>query len=239
MPGDVGYALAATVGEEQRVGAALAWRSRFTRLQADAEVNAGRLAARINARGTLVMAGGQVFARNQTGGAYALVSTGRVGGVTVTRENAPAGVTNRNGMLLVENVTALVPVQFDVDADTLPAEAVAQGTYRRVVTGRGGVARVKLDVTAFRSLPLRLTGPTGAPLPLGLVLQGRESGTRYMVGYDGLIDFNALSGDSALSAADGSWQGCQMDLPQALADAQEQLDVRTSCAAQLLVSREN
>lgn len=238
VPGDIGYAVAGTVGQDRRLAGAVAWRSRFTRVQADAEITAGRVVGRVNARGTLVFAGRQVFARNQTGGAYALVSTGRVGGVTVTRENAPAGVTNRNGMLLVENVTALVPVQFDVDADTLPAEAVAQGTYRRVVTSRGGVARVKLGVTAFRSLPLRLTGPSGAPLPLGLVLKGRETGTLYRVGYDGLIDFNALSGDSALSAADGSWQGCQMDLPQDVAAAMDQLDLRTSCAAQLLVTRE-
>ena len=43
------------------------------------EVN-GTFAARANARGTLLIAGGTVFARNQSGGSYALVRAPRAGG---------------------------------------------------------------------------------------------------------------------------------------------------------------
>jgi outer membrane usher protein FimD/PapC len=238
VPGDIGYSVTgAAGGGDERLSGAIAWRSRLGRLQAEAETNNGSMAIRGNVRGTVIVAGGQVFARNQTGGAYALVSTGRVGGVTVTREHAAVGKTNRRGYLLVENVTALVPVQFDIDADVLPTEAVARSTYHRVVATRGGIARVRLDVTAFRSIPLRLTGPTGVPLPIGLMLQGRDTGDRYMVGYDGLIDFNALSADTAIVAANGSWQGCTLAIPDGLADQSAAVELRTSCAAQLLVSK--
>lgn len=236
VPGDLGYRVEASAGDNTRVAGALSWRSRYTRLQGEAEYNRGHAALRANARGTVIVAGGQVFARSQAGGAYALVSTGRVAGVAVTRENALAGKTNRAGILLVENVTPLVPVQFDVDPDLLPIEAVARATTQRIIAPRGGVARVVLDVFASRSLPVRLTGANGAPLPIGLRLTGKQSGQSYIVGYDGLIDFNALSGDRELAPADGRWNGCVLDVPADVDHRQEQLDLRTSCAAQLLVS---
>lgn len=237
VPGDIGYRVEASTGAETRAAAALAWRSRFTRIQGEVEHARGAGAVRGNARGTLIVAGGRVFARSQSGNAYALVSTGHVAGVTVTREHAPVGMTDRSGLLLVENVTPLVPVQFDIDPDKLPLEAVARSTYRRIVAARGGVARVRLDVSAFRSLPVRLTGPGSEPLPIGLVLVGRTTGTRYMVGYDGLIDFNALSEDRALAPADGSWAGCAVEIPRDVATIEGQLDLRTSCAAQLLAQK--
>lgn len=236
VPGDIGYRVEASAGDNTRLAGAVAWRSRFTRLQGEAEYNRGQAALRANARGTVIVAGGRVFARSQAGGAYALVSTGRVADVGITRENALTGRTNRSGILLVDNVTPLVPIQFDVDADSLPIEAVARATTRRIIAPRGGVARVALDVDSFRSLPVRLTGPTGAPLPLGLQLTGRQSGDTYTIGYDGLIDFNALSGDRALAPADGRWGGCVVDVPADVEQRREQLSLRTSCAAQLLVS---
>ncbi|MEO0063016.1 MAG: hypothetical protein RLZZ08_1576 [Pseudomonadota bacterium] len=239
VAGDVGYRVEAATGEGTRVAGALAWRSRFTRLQGEAEYDRGHGAIRGNARGTLIVAGGRLFARAQSGAAYALVTTGRVPGVTVTREHALAGKTDSSGHLLVENVTPLVPIQFDVDADSLPVEAVAHATRRRIIAARGGVVRVALDVTAFRSLPLRITGPTGQPLPLGLMLTGRQTGQSYMIGYDGLIDFNALSGDRDLAPADGRWGGCTLQIPADVARRQDQLDLRTSCAAQLVATAEN
>lgn len=236
VPGDIGYRAEASTGDFTRLAGAVAWRSRFTRLQGELEYSRGHAALRTNARGTVIVAGGEVFARSQAGGAYALVSTGRVAGVGVTRENALAGKTNRAGILLVENVTPLVPIQFDVEAETLPIEAVARATTLRIIAPRGGVARVALDVAAFRSLPVRLTGPGGAPLPIGLLLTGRQSGQSYSVGYDGLIDFNALSGDRELAPADGRWNGCVLAIPAGVDQQRDQLDLRTSCAAQLLVA---
>lgn len=237
VPGDLGYRLEASSGPDTRVAGSLAWRSRFARVQGEAEYSRGQGAVRANARGTLIVAGGRVFARSQSGSAYALVSTGRVAGVTVTREHASVGTTDRSGLLLVENVTPLVPVQFDIDPDKLPLEAVARSTYRRIVAARGGVARVRLDVSAFRSLPVRLTGAGGDPLPIGLVLTGLTTGTRYMVGYDGLIDLNALTEDRALAPADGSWAGCVVELPKEVDRISGQLELRTSCAAQLLARK--
>lgn len=237
VPGDLGYRLEASQGSDTRLSGGLAWRSRFTRVQGEAEYNRGHAALRANVRGTVVVAGGQVFARSQAGGAYALVSTGQVADVGITRENAVAGRTNRAGMLLVENVTPLVPIQFDVDADSLPIEAVARATTRRIIAPRGGVARVALDVTAFRSLPVRLTGANGAPLPIGLRLTGKQSGDSYTVGYDGLIDFNALSGDRELAPPDGRWNGCVLDVPAGVEQRRDQLDLRTSCAAQLVAAK--
>ncbi|MDN3646904.1 fimbria/pilus outer membrane usher protein [Pontixanthobacter aestiaquae] len=237
VAGDVGYMIEGLAAERPRVAGRLAWRSRYTRLEGQAEYNAGTFAARANARGTLIFAGSTLYARNQTGGSYALVQTGKVGGITVTRENREAGVTDSKGRLLVEDLTPLVPVQFDLDPDKLPFDAVARSTYRRVVVSRGAVASVKLDVDAYRSQLIKLVDPGGRPLRVGSQLMAEPSGTPYSVAFDGLIDFNALSGDESLTLQQRGGGSCTIrlpemgddnfDIPEARADCME-LDIATA-----------
>ena len=122
-------------------------------------------------------------------------------------------MTDSKGRLLVEDLTPLVPVQFDLDPDKLPYDAVARSTYRRVVVSRGAVASVKLDVDAYRSQLIKLVGTDGQPLPVGTNLIAQPSGREYMVAFDGLIDFNALSGDETLELQSIGGALCQIALP--------------------------
>jgi outer membrane usher protein FimD/PapC len=196
--GTFGYGVSALAGPVERVSGNLAWRSAFTRLEAQAEAVGGRVSLRGNARGSLILAGGAVFARNQTGGSYALVRTGKVDGVTVLRENRPAGVTAKGGLLLVENIPAEVPITFAVDPDELPTNALARSVIRRVIVPRRAVGLVTMDVIRFRPHAVRLTGIDDAPLPAGAVLVAQPSGEQVMVGYDGIIDFNVEGTDETL-----------------------------------------
>ncbi len=213
QPGDFGYGLEATHSISDRFSGRASYRTAYTRVEGQAEMVGGRSAVRGNLRGTLVATGGTVFARNQTGGAYAFVKTGNIGGITVTRENRFAGVSDSKGRVLVEQITPLVPVQFDIDPDELPADAVARSTYSRVAVARGSVGRVEMNITAFRSMPLRLVDVTGKALPLGMMLTS-DGGVDYMVGYDGLIDFNALSGERELVGALDENDRCRVALPR-------------------------
>ncbi|WP_296675253.1 fimbria/pilus outer membrane usher protein [Novosphingobium sp.] len=194
----LGYAFEGSTGASTRISAAATYRSTFTRVEAQAERVAGRYGMRLNARGTLLMAGGSVFARNQTGGSYALVRTGKVAGVTVLRENRAAGVTKKGGLLLVENITPQVPLSFDIDPDKLPVNALARDTHRRVLVPRRAIGLVSLDVIRFAPRQVRITGPTGVNLPVGTILLAQPSGDQMMVGFDGLVDFNAEGGDTQL-----------------------------------------
>ncbi|MFA9200986.1 MAG: fimbria/pilus outer membrane usher protein [Cypionkella sp.] len=199
----LGYALERTSGQAGRTAGSLAYRAGFARFEGEVERVRGTFAARANARGTLIVAGGGVFARNRTGGTYALVRTGKVDAVPVMRENRPAGMTGRNGLLLVENIPPQVAIGFDVDADKLPLDALARDVRKRVVVPRGAVALVALDVIRFVPRQVRVVDAAGAPLAAGLVARALPSGETSLVGFDGVVEINAGSEDRELAIGTG------------------------------------
>ena len=215
----LGYAVDRVFGAGNRTSGSVAWRSAYGRLEAQGERVGGNLGFRANARGSLLAAGGAVFARNQTGGSYALVRTGSVSGITVMRENRPAGVTTKKGLLLVENIPAQVPITFDIDPDKLPADALARDTRTRVIVPRRAVGLVSLDVVRFVPRQIRLAGPDGQPLAPGTILQALPSGEQLMAGFDGVVDFNAGASDRRLVVPGPGGPFCvaDIDLPM-LAD---------------------
>ena len=166
-------------------------------------------------RGSLLVAGGAVFARNQTGGSYALVRTGTIPGVTVMRENRPAGKTAKNGLLLVENIPAQVPITFDVDPDKLPIDALARDTRKRIIVPRGAVGLVSLDIVRFIPRQIRLIGPDGAPLPAGTLIKALPSGDQTMAGFDGVVDYNAGGNDRRLVVTGEGGPACVAEIDPA------------------------
>jgi outer membrane usher protein len=203
-----GYAIEAMSGSSPRIAGSATWRSTFARMEGQVENVGGAFGLRANARGTLLLAGGTLFARNQTGGSFALVRTGKVDGVTVLRENRSAGVTAHGGVLLVDNIPAQVPLSFDIDPDKLPATAMARATHRRIQVPRRAVGLVALDVVRFVPRPIRIIGIDGAPLAAGSIVVAHPSGERSMVGFDGVIDFNAAGGDRWVSLVRGDEAQC-------------------------------
>ena len=161
------------------------------------------------------MAGGSVFARNQTGGSYALVRTGAISGVTIMRENRLAGVTAHNGLLLVENIPTQVPITFDVDPDKLPADALARDTRKRIIVPRGAVGLVALDVVRFSPRQIRLIGPDGAAVAAGTVIKALPSGELSMVGFDGVVDYNAGGNDRRLVVSGDAGPLCVAEIDPA------------------------
>ena len=207
----LGYGAEVQTGATERVAATVSYRAVHGRVEAQAERVAGLYGLRLNARGTVLVTGGTVFARNQTGGSYALVRTGKVAGVTVMRENRLAGVTRKNGVLLVENIAPQVPLTFDIDPEKLPSDALARATHRRIVVPRRAIGLVALDVVHFRPRPIRVTGPDGADLPVGTVLIAQPSGEQVMVGFEGLVDFNTEGGDTRIERIYEGGARCVID----------------------------
>ena len=174
----------------------------------------GRFAARANARGTLLVAGGTVYARSQSGSSFALVRTGTVSNVAIKLENQPAGKTNAKGRLLVENLPPLTPLHIDVDSENLPAEATVRRARHVIAVPRRAVALVDLDVRAFRPVLRQIVDGTGNPLEPGSLVVANPSGERSMLGFDGIAEVNALGGDRRLNIGP-TGLGCVVDLPDA------------------------
>lgn len=214
--GDVGYRLSANAAPNfQRVSGSAVWRARAAALEGQVEEVNGVFAGRANARGTVIVAsGGGIYARNQTGGSYALVRTGTVGDVSIKLENRVVGKTNARGRLLVQNLAPLIPMHLDVDTERLPAEAMVRQARHVISVPRRAVALVEMDVIAFRPVLRQIVDTGGNPLDAGLSVVATPSGESSLVGFEGMVEINASGGDRRLRVGPvGS--GCVVDLPDA------------------------
>jgi outer membrane usher protein FimD/PapC len=214
-PGQLGYSVStvASAGSQRVTGRAV-YRARAMAIEAQAEEVDGRFAGRINARGTLLVAGGAVYARSQSGSSFALVRTGEVANVAIKLENQPAGRTNAKGRLLVDNLAPLTPLHVDVDSEKLPGEALVRKAQHIIAVPRRAVALVEMDVVPFRPVLRRIVDGAGNPLEAGSMVVAAPSGDRSMVGYDGIAEINALGDDRRLDIG-LSGHGCVVDLPNA------------------------
>lgn len=197
--GEIGYRGAANYSNgSQRLTGGATWRNRQILLDGQVEEVNGAFAARADARGTLLLAGGSVFARNQTGGSYALVRTGHVGGIPITRENVEVGTTDRNGLLLVQNIPAQATIKIDVKADKLPVDALVRETTKYIRVPQRAVALVEIETLRFRPILRKLVDQAGQPLTAGLPVRALPSGETTMVGFDGVAEINAGARDTRL-----------------------------------------
>jgi outer membrane usher protein len=152
----------------------------------------------VTARGTLMLAGGALYARNSTGSSYALVRAGDVEGIPVTLDNRFVGRTSKSGRLLVENIPAQATVKIDVDADQLPAEAVVREATHHIRVPRRAVAIVRIDAVTFRPVMRALVDPAGRPIAPGTPVRILPSDEMSLTGFDGLVELNAGAAPSQL-----------------------------------------
>lgn len=211
--GDIGYRFAANAASNyQRVSGSALWRARAVALEGQVEEINGAFAARANARGTVIVASNGVYARNQTGGSYALVRTGSVGDVAIKLENRVVGKTNARGRLLVQNLTPLVPMHLDIDTEQLPAAAMVRQSRHVIAVPKRAVALVEMDVIAFRPVLRQIVDAAGKPIEAGAEVTAAPSGERSIVGFDGFAEINAAGGDRRLLIGPAG-RGCVVDLP--------------------------
>lgn len=197
--GDIGYRATASVSDDDTsLHAQLTHRASFARVVAEAEQVSGRFAGRVTARGTLMLAGGALYARNSTGSSYALVRAGDVEGIPVTLDNRFVGRTGKSGRLLVENIPAQATVKIDVDADQLPAEAVVREATHHIRVPRRAVAIVRIDAVTFRPVMRALVDPAGRPIAPGTPVRILPSDDMSLTGFDGMVELNAGAAPSQL-----------------------------------------
>lgn len=209
----LGYSIEANHGDRQLLRGGLIYRPQYGSFELTAQRDGTALSVRGNARGSVILAGGGLFARTQTGSSYALVKAGKIGGVTVLRENRVAGKTARNGLLLIEDVVPHVPVSFDVDPDLLPADVLTKRTARRLVIPRRAVGLVAMEVFNFRPQQFLLHTVDGIPVEPGTNLVARPSGDTVIVGFEGMAEINAAAGDRYLEMPLSLTTNCRITLP--------------------------
>ena len=180
--------------------------------------------AALGASGALVWMDGHLFASRQIQDGFAVVSTSGVPNVPIQRDHVPVGMTNRDGVILVPQVSAYHRTRISIDPMSLPAQIRLPEVEKHVSpTDRSGVL-VPFELQRIRSALVVLHDSEGKPLPLGsLVTIGAEAVDDKpaptgpsMVGYDGVTYFEVLASNNVLQVhlPDGSVCEAQVSLPE-------------------------
>jgi outer membrane usher protein len=156
-------------------------------------VSASGFGGSLGYNGSAVITRNGVLLGRSIGESFAIVDTG-VPGVKVRHENRFAGVTNRNGLLLVPSVVPYADNKFEIDLDSMPLTAEAPDVEKHIVPhGRSGIL-VDFKVTGQTTAAiLQLKDASGDFIPLSseVILDGNPE--PFVMGYDGEVYLTNLS----------------------------------------------
>ncbi|XUW93371.1 fimbria/pilus outer membrane usher protein (plasmid) [Burkholderia sp. M6-3] len=188
------------------------WRGRYGDLLATVANAQSRTYGELDASGSFVVMAGDVLAGRRIDDAFALVSTDGVPHVPVLHENRLIGETNGSGHLLVPDLIAYEPNHLAIDPLGLSADTSVSTTQINLAPqARSGVL-ARFPLQGFHGAQLLLVDAAGQPLPPGTVVTHRETGRRFVTGYDGLAFVDDLASANTFTAqlADAT---CEISAP--------------------------
>jgi outer membrane usher protein len=191
--GSLGWGVSNTsnAGGPDARNAYLSYRASFAQLRAEVYQYGGSTRTDLAAEGSLVAAGGGVFAANRIGNAYAIV-TGAGPHAKVLEGGVLMGQANGGGRMLLPDITPYYQQHVYLDPSTLPdgwepavTERVAVAGYRQGVILDFGAKRLHDAVVTLRD-------KHGKPIAPGYVAK-LQDGESAMVGYGGQAYFRELN----------------------------------------------
>jgi len=164
-----------------------------------------------DANGAIVLMGGHAFAARRIDDAFALVSTEGTPDIPVLLENRRTGVTDSSGLLLVSRLNAYQDNRLAIDPLDLPADDRVQRVESIVApSDRSGVV-VRFPVKRVRAASAILVEESGAPLPVGALVDTGDGSPAY-VGYDGMVYLDNLHGSTTLHVTLPDGRHCESAL---------------------------
>ncbi|OOG53715.1 fimbria/pilus outer membrane usher protein [Rhodanobacter sp. C03] len=197
--GDVGWGVSNTVYADapDQGGAYLSWRTPEAQLRAQVYQYGSSISTNLSAEGSLVAAGGGVFAADQIGNAYAIV-TNAGPGAEVMQGGVLIGQANSSGRALLPNITPYYEQHVYLDPSTLADGWVPAVTERVAIAGYRQGTIIDFGAKLVHGAVLILRGRDGKPIAPGYTaqLQGGES---FVVGYDGEAYVSGLKPHNRIS----------------------------------------
>ncbi len=196
-----GWRLRAASGQQERVGAEASYRTPYARLEVTTDHYDDYALSSLAARGALVLMGESLFASNSIYDSFAVVDT-QIPGVEVLHENRPVGRSNRNGNLLITNLSAFNDNRLQIDPTDLPVD-VEVGDIESIALPieKSGVI-VRFPVARVQAANVQLVRADGSFLPVGAEVNLNGQVVDAVVGYDGLVYLRKLE---AVNTLDVSW----------------------------------
>jgi outer membrane usher protein len=182
--GSLGWYVQDSEGGNPYREARLAYRAPVARIEAGVSQSGGGVRGAIDVQGAMATIGGGVFFANRIDDAFAVVRVG-VPNIQVLYDNRPVGLTDPQGMILIDSLRSYDRNQISIDPRGLPVDADIETTRTIIVpSDRAGVVVDLGARIATTSALVTFTGPDGKFIPVGST--GRsEAGEEFVVGYDG------------------------------------------------------
>ncbi len=189
--GKFGYKASVTEGDFERYEASLMFRPEFARLQLDASHTNRDNAARISARGSLVIHEGEPYLAQKIDNGYAVVSLPDGMDATVYLDNRPIGTTGKDGKFLVPGLRAFENNKIEVDIRELSLQETVSDLRWNIVPARSAGSTLSAKPRLSKGYLIRLVDENGDALALGTRLQimshppANKNETVFVVGHDG------------------------------------------------------
>lgn len=167
------------------------------------------------ATGSVVMMGGGLFAAREITNGFAVVSTDGVANVPVKLQNNLVGNSNDKGLLLVTPLNSYQRNLLSIDPMDLPANTQITRVNANATPGDRSGAMVKFTIKPIRAAQVILTDVTGKVIPEGSQVRLNSRGPSLVVGFDGMVYFDALEQHNSLQVTTAAGVcSVQFDYPQ-------------------------
>lgn len=175
IPGQLGLGYRFNLWHQDQEGAdgtagsaQLDWATTRARLRASVSYDTEFTTTIASAEGSLVYASGGVHAQRHLQDGFAVVDTGDVSGVEITRNHQLVAVTDRNGKAVIPALVPYYTNAITIDIDKLPMSMEVTDRNFSVVPRYKGGAPVRFGVKRQYAALLTLVDSEGEPLPAGL-----------------------------------------------------------------------
>ncbi|MDI3399186.1 fimbria/pilus outer membrane usher protein [Pseudomonas sp. V88_4] len=185
------------------------WRLQSVQLQAGVYGTSDAETRWADASGSLVWMDDQVFAANRIDDAFVVVSTDGYADIPVRYENQQVGQTDRNGHLLVPWSSAYYRGKYEIDSLNLPANVRSPNVEQRVAVRRGSGYLLEFALSRVIAASIVLVDSQQKELLLGSGVLHEQSGTRTVVGWDGLVYLENLQAQNSLRVTLADGKTCQ------------------------------
>lgn len=208
--GGVGFNLGYAKGDGADYRQAdVTWRLQSVQLQAGVYGTSDAETRWADASGSLVWMDRQVFAANRIDDAFVVVSTDGFADIPVRYENQQVGQTDKNGHLLVPWSSAYYRGKYEIDPLNLPANVRSPNVEQRIAVRRGSGYLLEFPLSRVIAASIVLVDPQQRELPLGAGVLHEQSGTRTVVGWDGLVYLENLQAQNSLQVTLADGKTCQ------------------------------
>lgn len=193
-PGDIGWRAYATQGPNLRVLGEVNYRDSKADLAIGIDTYRGATAVQANARGSVVMMGGSIFATTTVTDGFALVDTEGFGNVAVSLNNRPVGRTGKGGKLLVPGIASYQSNSISIDPGDLPLDTRWDRLDAKITTSDRAGTIARFGVRRQREVLVTIHLANGEALPVGSYISLDGSDALTASGYDGQAYFPDLEG---------------------------------------------